>query len=168
LYRIIAPWITENPLILHVVSTNPETVRNAIDQASNCGFEMISLSFGSGINMEDENDDNYRKCKNLADYADSKGLHLGGYSLLSSCRIQPDIDNIVNPKTGNPGDQTHGYCPALASKWDKTTFENCELFLRRQVFFSSHMAVLIRVTLTQQSVHRYKKVLKIRNGSSGK
>ena len=98
LYRIISPWITENPLILHVVSTNPETVRNAIDQASNCGFEMISLSFGSGINMEDENDDNYQKCKNLADYADSKGLHLGGYSLLSSRRIQPDIDNIVNPK----------------------------------------------------------------------
>ncbi len=134
LYRIIAPWITENPLILHVVSTNPETVRNAIDQASNCGFEMISLSFGSGINMEDENDDNYQKCKNLADYADSKGLHLGGYSLLSSRRIQPDIDNIVNPKTGNPGDQTHGYCPALASKWGQNYFRKLRAFFEKTGF----------------------------------
>ena len=78
---------------------------------------MISLSFGGGIDMEDENDDNYQKCKKLADYAVSKGVHLGGYSLLSSRRIQPDIDNIVNPDTGEPGGQTHGYCPARASKW---------------------------------------------------
>lgn len=134
LYRMIAPWITENPLILHVVSTKPETVQNAIDQAANCGFEMISLSFGSGINMEDESDDNYQKCKSLADYANSKGVHLGGYSLLSSRRIQPDIDNIVNPNTGAPGGQTHGYCPALASKWGQNYFRKLRVFFQKTGF----------------------------------
>ena len=134
LYRMIAPWITENPLILHVVSTKPETVQNAIDQAANCGFEMVSLSFGSDINMEDESDDNYQKCKSLADYANSKGMHLGGYSLLSSRRIQPDIDNIVNPNTGEPGGQTHGYCPALASKWGQNYFRKLRVFFQKTGF----------------------------------
>jgi len=131
---MIAPWITENPLILHVVSTKPETVQNAIDQAANCGFEMVSLSFGSDINMEDESDDNYQKCKSLADYANSKGVHLGGYSLLSSRRIQPDIDNIVNPNTGEPGGQTHGYCPALASKWGQNYFRKLRVFFQKTGF----------------------------------
>jgi len=134
LYRMIAPWITENPLILHVVSTKPETVQNAIDQTANCGFEMVSLSFGSDINMEDESDDNYQKCKSLADYANSKGVHLGGYSLLSSRRIQPDIDNIVNPNTGEPGGQTHGYCPALASKWGQNYFRKLRVFFQKTGF----------------------------------
>jgi len=134
LYRMIAPWITENPLILHVVSTKPETVQNAIDQTANCGFEMVSLSFGSDINMEDESDDNYQKCKSLADYANSKGMHLGGYSLLSSRRIQPDIDNIVNPNTGEPGGQTHGYCPALASKWGQNYFRKLRVFFQKTGF----------------------------------
>ncbi len=128
LYRTIAPWVTENPLTLHVVSTEDSVVRNAIDQAAACGFEMVSLSFGSGLNMENDSPENHAKFRNLSNYALSQNIHLGGYSLLSSRRIKPDSDNIVNPKTGKPGGQTHGFCPALASEWGQTYFRKLNQF----------------------------------------
>lgn len=122
LYRTVAPWVTENPLILHVVSTDGEIVRRAIDQAAECGFEMVSLSFGSGLDMEDDSEANRAKFRELADYAGEREIHLGGYSLLSSRRVQPDTDNCVHPETGEIGGQTHGYCPALASAWGQRYF----------------------------------------------
>jgi len=131
LYRVIAPWITENPLILHVVSTETEVVHKAIDQAAECGFEMLSLSFGSGIDMEDTSEENYQKYKGFVDYAATKDIHLGGYSLLSSRRIDPDDQNIINPETGEPGGQIHGYCPALASKWGQTYFRRLRTFFEK-------------------------------------
>ena len=134
LYRCIAPWVTENPLILHVVSTDEAVVKRAIDQAVECGFEMVSLSFGSGLNMENTAENNYRFFRALSDYAASKKIHLGGYSLLSSRRIKPDSDNIVNPETGEPGGQTHGFCPALASPWGQRYFEQLRAFFDRTGF----------------------------------
>jgi len=115
--RAMAPWVTENPLILHVVSSDPAVVKTAIDQAHECGFEMVSLSFGSGLNMEDESDANLAKFKGLVDYAAARGIELGGYSLLASRRIAPDGDNCINAETGKPGGQTFGFAPALASAW---------------------------------------------------
>jgi hypothetical protein len=134
MYRTVAPWVTENPLILHVVSTDPEVVRTAVDQAADCGFEMVSLSFGSGLNMEDVSEANLEKFRGLADYAASKGIQLGGYSLLSSRRIQPDSDNCINPETGEPGGQTHGFCPALASEWGLRYFANLTTFFEETGF----------------------------------
>jgi len=128
MYRTVAPWVTENPLILHVVSIDPATVRRAVDQAAECGFEMVSLSFGSGLSMENESAENIVKFGELVDYAAGKGIHLGGYSLLSSRRVNPPEDNIVNPKTGKPGGQTHGFCPALASGWGQEYFRKLYKF----------------------------------------
>jgi hypothetical protein len=134
MYRTVAPWVTENPLMLHVVSTDPEVVHTAIDQAAECGFEMLSLSFGSGLNMEDESDANHAKFRALREYAASRDIHLGGYSLLSSRRIQPDSDNCVNPDTGAPGGQTHGFCPALASNWGQEYFRKLSRFFEQTGF----------------------------------
>lgn len=134
LYRLLAPWVTENPLILHVVSTDPEVVKQAIDQAAECGFEMLSLSFGSGLNMEDESAANHAKFRDLADYAAQQGIHLGGYSLLASRRIQPDGDNAIHAETGKPGGQTFGYAPALASDWGQNYFRKLYRFFEETGF----------------------------------
>ena len=53
MYRTLAPWITENPIFLHLVSTKNKEVKAAIDQCAETGYEMVILSFGSGLNMED-------------------------------------------------------------------------------------------------------------------
>jgi len=133
-YRTLAPWVTENPLVLHVVSTDEIVVRAAIDQAAECGFEMVSLSFGSGLSMEDESEANLAKFRALAAYAGERGLHLGGYSLLASRRIQPDSDNCISAETGEPGGQTFGYAPALASDWGQEYFRKLTRFFEETGF----------------------------------
>ena len=134
MYRTLAPWVTENPLILHVVSTDEAVVKRAIDQAAECGFEMLSLSFGSGLNMEDDSEANHAKFRALADYAMERGIHIGGYSLLASRRIQPDSDNAINVETGKPGGQTFGYAPALASAWGQEYFRKLYAFFENTGF----------------------------------
>ena len=51
--RLLSPWSTENPLVLHLVSNNEEIIKKAIEDTKAVGFEMIILSFGSGVNIED-------------------------------------------------------------------------------------------------------------------
>ncbi|RBL90861.1 alpha-galactosidase [Chitinophaga flava] len=116
MYRTIAPWSTENPIFMHLVSTDPVKVKNIIDQCAATGYEGVILSFGSGLNMEDTSEANITKFKALADYAHNKKVLLGGYSLFSSRRIS-DEDDVINPATGKPGGAFFGNAPCLGSKW---------------------------------------------------
>ena len=102
MYPHIAPWSTENPIMMHVRSSEPDAVRLAIDQSAEVGFEMVILTFGSGFNMERADPEYLARMKELADYAHSKGVELGGYSLLASRRISPE-DDVIHWETGKPG-----------------------------------------------------------------
>ena len=113
MYRRLAPWVTENPLMLHCRSADEQVVRKAIDQAAEVGFEMVILSFGSGFNAENEDPDYLSHWQKLNDYALSKGIHLGSYSLYSSRRIGGGSD-IVAPEGMTV---IHGNCPAITSAW---------------------------------------------------
>ena len=62
-------------------------LKRAVDQCVETGFEKIILSFGSGFNIEDTSQANLDRYKELTDYAHSKGIALGGYSLLASRKI---------------------------------------------------------------------------------
>ena len=133
-YRTLAPWATENPLMMHVRSADPAAVRLAVDQCAEVGFEMVILTFGSGFDIEDESPANLARWQELRAHAASKGIELGGYSLLSSRRIQPDQDNCINPATGKPGGQVFGHAPALASGWGQTYFRRLYQFFERTGF----------------------------------
>jgi len=132
-YSLIAPWTTENPLFLHLTTTDDEKVKTAIDQCTETGYEMVILSFGSGLNMEDISEKNISKFKALADYAHSKGIELGGYSLLSSRWISVDVD-VINPETGKRGGVIHGSSPCLNSRWGIDYFKKLKTFLERTGF----------------------------------
>ncbi|MCF6358386.1 MAG: hypothetical protein L3J54_11325, partial [Draconibacterium sp.] len=122
MYRIIAPWITENPLMFHITRSDWENYTEGIDQAAEVGYEMVNFSFGSGFNAEDESEKNYNKMKKYARYADEKGIKIGTYSLLASRRIS-DKDDVVNPKTGKTGGfATFGNSPCLCSEWGEEYF----------------------------------------------
>lgn len=123
MYRTLAPWSTENPLMMHVRSAEPDKVRAAIDQCAEVGFEMIILTFGSGFNIEDDSKANLDRWRDIAKYAHDRGIEIGGYSLLSSRRIKPDTDNCINKDTGKPGGQVFGHAPALASAWGQEYFK---------------------------------------------
>jgi hypothetical protein len=117
MYTTLFPWTSQNPIFMHLVSTDPVKVKNAIDQCAETGYEMVILSFGSGLNMEDDSEANIKKFKELTDYAHSKGIKLGGYSLFSSRRIDNEND-VIDPITGLPDKGAFfGNAPCLASKW---------------------------------------------------
>lgn len=130
MYRTIAPWTTENPIFMHLTSTDPEVVKTAVDQCADTGYEMIILSFGSGLNAEDVSDENIARFKSLVDYASSKGIDMGCYSLLASRWISDDVD-VINPATGKRGGMTFGSSPCLSSDWGHEYFRKIKTFFEK-------------------------------------
>ncbi|MCF8318566.1 MAG: alpha-galactosidase, partial [Haliscomenobacter sp.] len=53
MYRTIAPWTTQNPIFMHLVSKTDDEVVRCIDQCVQTGYEAVILSFGSHLKMED-------------------------------------------------------------------------------------------------------------------
>jgi hypothetical protein len=119
--RTVAPWVTENPLMMHVVSSHGPTVTNAIDQCAATGFEMIILSFGSGFDMENERPETLQKAQAFAAYARSRGIEIGSYSLLASRSVGGGHD-VVMPPGLKP---VFGNSPCLQSRWARTTSDAC-------------------------------------------
>lgn len=130
MYRTIAPWTTENPIFMHLTSTDPATVRRAVDQCAETGYEMIILSFGSGLNAEDISDANIEKYKDFVDYSRSKGIEMGCYSLLASRWISDEVD-VINPATGKRGGMTFGSSPCLCSDWGYEYFHKIKTFFEK-------------------------------------
>lgn len=133
MYRTLAPWATENPIFMHLTTTDPAAVKSAIDQCAETGYEMVILSFGSGLDMEDSSKKNISKFKKLADYAHKKGIELGGYSLFSSRKINDSID-VIDKETGKPGGAKFGNAPCLASKWGKEYLDKLKYFFEETGF----------------------------------
>jgi len=130
MYRVIAPWTTENPIMMHLVASNEEAVRNAVDQCAETGFEMLILSFGSGFNMENEQPSTLEKAKTLSAYARSKGIQIGSYSLLASRAVGGGND-VEMPAGEKP---VFGNSPCLESAWGQHYFERLYQFHRESGF----------------------------------
>jgi len=133
MYRTIAPWTTQNPIFMHLVSKNDAEVINAIDQCVATGYEAVILSFGSHLNMEDSSAINLSRWKKLADYAHQHHILLGGYSLFSSRRIS-DEEDVVDIKTGKPGGAFFGNAPCFGSKWGLAYRDKIKLFFTQTGF----------------------------------
>ncbi len=127
MYRSQAPWITENPIMMHVRNADSESVKKAIDQCAEIGFEMVIMTFGSGFDIEDGSEANLVRMKALADYAHSKGVALGGYSLLASRSIDAAND-VVMPEGKTP---RFGNSPCLESEWGQRYFDKLYNFYQQ-------------------------------------
>jgi hypothetical protein len=133
MYRTIAPWTTQNPIFMHLVSKNDEEVVRCIDQCVQTGYEAVILSFGSHLKMEDTSATNITRWKKLADYAHSKGILLGGYALFSSRRISDEHD-VIDPKTGKPGGALFGNAPCFGSTWGLNFRDKIKYFFEKTGF----------------------------------
>lgn len=134
MYKTIAPWTTENPIFMHLVSKNDEEVKTAIDQCVATGYEAVILSFGSHCDMEDTSAANINKWKTLSDYAHSKNILIGGYSLFSSRKIS-DEDDVIDPITGKPDAAAFfGNAPCMGSKWGLTYLAKLKYFINKTGF----------------------------------
>jgi len=125
--RLMAPWATENPILMHVRNADNISVKKAIDQCADVGFEMVIMTFGSGFNLEDTSFTNIQRMKELADYAHKKGIALGGYSLLASRSIDKEND-VIMPYGMSP---TFGNSPCLESKWGQNYFKTLYTFYEK-------------------------------------
>ena len=128
MYRAAAPQATENPILMHVRSSDPEAVRLAIDQCAAVGFEMVIMTFWSGFNIESEDAAYIAKMKALADYAHSKGIELGGYTLMCASRDVGPAANCISPETGKPASK-FGQSACLATEWADGYFRRVLAFL---------------------------------------
>jgi len=115
--------------MMHVRGSDRKTFRNAVDQCAAVGFEMIIYTFGSGLNMENTSPDYMAKIREDVDYARSKGIEVGAYSLLSSRRIDDDND-VINPLTGRPDGAIFGSAPCLGSVWATNYFRKLKTFIQ--------------------------------------
>ena len=133
MYRTISPWVTRNPIFMHLVSKKDDEVIQAIDQCVATGYEAVILSFGSHLQMEDTAVANLQRWKKLADYAHEKNILLGGYSLFSSRRIS-DEDDVIDVKTGKPGGAFFGNAPCFGSKWGLAYRDKIKWFFAKTGF----------------------------------
>jgi len=132
-YRTLAPWVTENPLMMHVRSADRKSFRAAVDQCAAVGFEMVIYTFGSGLNMENTDPGYLRRIREDVDYAHARGIEVGAYSLLASRRISDAVD-VINPETGKPGGAIFGNSPCLATDWGKDYFRRIRHFIETTGF----------------------------------
>lgn len=130
LFRTLAPWVTENPLMMHVVASDPATVFRAIDQCQEVGFEMVILSFGSGFDLENRNPKVLERAREFSKYAEARGVEIGSYSLLASRSISASED-VVMPEGIKP---VFGNSPCLCSAWGTSYFDRLEAFHRESGF----------------------------------
>ena len=127
-YRALAPQVTENPILMHVRSSDTESVKVAIDQCAEVGFEMVIMTFGSGYNIESQDSVYIARMKGLADYAHDKGILLGGYTLMCASRGVGAEHDCISPETGEPGSK-YGQSACLASAWSDGYFDRVLNFI---------------------------------------
>ena len=113
MYRTLAPQVTENPTFLHLTDATEAGIRRAVDQCAAVGFEMIILSFGSGLDMESTDPAYVRSVAASVEYAHSRGIELGGYNLMASSRRVGHAGDCVNASGAWNG------AACLASGWPK-------------------------------------------------
>jgi hypothetical protein len=129
MYRTLAPQVLENPVFMHVRSSEPKAVRLAIDQCAEVGFEMVILTFGSGFNIESEDPGYVAAFKALVDYAHGKGVEVGGYTLMCASRDVGPENDCISPQTGKPGSM-FGQSACLATEWADGYFRRVLNFMQ--------------------------------------
>lgn len=133
-WRMMAPWTQENPIFMHVRQSDETSVKAAIDQCAAVGFEMVIMTFGSGFNIENDSPEYLDTMKRIRDYAASKGITIGGYSLLASRGAKAE-DAAISHKTGKPArlreeGSRFGLSPCLASTWGENYFHKLQNFFQ--------------------------------------
>jgi len=131
-WRMMAPWTQENPIFMHVRQSDDKSVKEAIDQCADVGFEMVIMTFGSGFKIENDSTEYLHRMKSLSQYAAQNGIAIGGYSLLASRGAKAE-DAAISHRTGKPArtreeGSRFGISPCIASEWGDTYFSKLENF----------------------------------------
>lgn len=126
MYRRLFVWVNDAPLIFHILSDRNYKIKAAVDMMKEVGFDMIIQSFGSHLNMENLSNRYVERHKKLYEYAHSKGIGMGGYTLAIVKNYRP----IHSAECNVFADPKGRIYRCLASEWSerywKTIYEFCE------------------------------------------
>ena len=98
--RLLAPWTQENPIFFHMTHNDTMTPYKVIDQMAEVGFEMLIYSFGYGFDIESTNSTYIKEIAAIVQYANDRGIEVGGYDLIVWTRKPPTEFAAIDPKTG--------------------------------------------------------------------
>ncbi|ELU10770.1 hypothetical protein CAPTEDRAFT_200204 [Capitella teleta] len=122
--RLLAPQTQENPIFFHMTNSSEEAVRSVIDQLAEVGFEMLIYSFGSGFNIESDDEEYLNQMKSIISYANAKGIEVGGYDLIDWTRTVPKEWMADAGSSPSPG-------ACFASGWTDYLMERVLNFINR-------------------------------------
>ena len=126
LMRLLAPQTQENPIFFHMTNATSQAFRGVIDQMAEVGFEMLIYSFGSGFDMESDNETYIQQIASDIAYANSKGIEVGGYDLIAWTRKVQIEWMAIDPSTGQPRDSA-----CFASGWYDVLLNKTLTFMNR-------------------------------------
>lgn len=126
--RLLAPHVQETPMFFHMVHSDSASVRLVLDQMAEIGFDMMIYSFGSKFDIESENETYIKQMTADIAYANSKGIEVGGYDMISWTRSAniPTKWKAIDPITQKP---TSNAC--MASGWYDHLLEKMLTFINR-------------------------------------
>eukprot|EP01064_Diplonema_japonicum_P031465 TRINITY_DN563_c0_g1_i1.p1 TRINITY_DN563_c0_g1~~TRINITY_DN563_c0_g1_i1.p1 ORF type:complete len:723 (+),score=200.15 TRINITY_DN563_c0_g1_i1:56-2224(+) len=119
--QMLAPHTTENPIFFHCTKSDPAGFKAAVDQMAEVGFEMFIFSFGSGFQLESNDEKYIEQVKGLVQYAKAKGIEVGGYDLI--CLDRGGSVEKQYQAVGNTGDA------CFASGWYDELFGKATSFI---------------------------------------
>lgn len=126
MYRKIMPWVLDCPLFFHLISDSNFGIKRAIRDAERAGFDMIIQSFGSGVDMQKKSRRYVDRHRKLYDYAHSKGIRIGGYTLA----IVKNYKAVNSDECNVYADPETRIYRCLASKWSqeywRSIFDFCD------------------------------------------
>jgi hypothetical protein len=102
MYRTLAPQATENPIFMHLRGSDSASIRRAVDQCAEVGFEMVILTFWSGFNMESEDPAYIARIQADFAYAHSKRIKIGGYVLFATTAAKGPAHDALDPASLKP------------------------------------------------------------------
>ncbi|CAH1774707.1 unnamed protein product [Owenia fusiformis] len=126
LFRLLAPHTQENPIFFHMTNQSSEAFRTVIDQMAEVGFEMLIYSFGSGFNIESEDEAYIKRMAADIRYANSKNIEVGGYDLIALTRRTAVDWMAIDPSTMQPSGNA-----CFASDWYDFLLKRMMTFMDR-------------------------------------
>ena len=104
MHRTLTPQMTENPLYMHCTRVDSRGLRRCLKESAEAGFEMVLLSFGTGIDLESRDEAYRHAVAQIVEEAHSLGLEFGAYDLLAATRARGAAAECVRADNTTTGD----------------------------------------------------------------
>ncbi|MFC0772959.1 LamG-like jellyroll fold domain-containing protein [Terrimonas alba] len=116
MYRKLAPQVTESLITGGITSHDRTELKNFITQMGELGFERLDIQAWPGISHDNLDTAYVSLWKEIAGFAKTKGIVLGGYELQVASRGRGAEYDCIDPLTDKPG-SLFGQSVCIASRW---------------------------------------------------